>query len=304
MNMITTLLLRPESKRLFLFAAIILLFSCTGKTDGDGSSARNGDTIDKDTAIGASSVFYYIPSPIELVTLIKRAGASYDKEMMNAPENVSTYTSSSARALNLGVYGADLSMAGIFNQAEESMAYMGCANRLADALHISSAFNADMRKRLEKNMSNRDSVLNIITEAYWECDALLQDNKQEQASALMIAGGWVEGLYLACSVAEKTNNSDIRFRVAEQRFSLVQLIELLGKQKNADAKSLQLELKELQAIFDRLPAALASASPKQDDSILVIGADNGPEPVSLNALELKQILSSISKIRNGIISRS
>jgi hypothetical protein len=292
----------------FLFiAAIVSLASCLSKSDADNQNSNNGPAIDKDTtAEEAGNVFYYIPSPVELVDLIKRAGATYDKSFLNSADNLSRYTSSTAQALNLGVYGADLSMAGIFNRTEESLTYMGCANRLANSLRIGSVFNGDMRTRLEKNISDRDSVTRIIADAYWDCDALLQENKQQHASALMIAGGWIEGLYLACRVAEKTNNSAIRFRVAEQRFPLDQLVDLLGKQKNADVQSLRNELKELQTLFAQLPSTMAAASNTvvEEDSIPVIGADNSPEPVSLNALELKQILELVSRIRNGITSRS
>jgi hypothetical protein len=257
--------------------------------------------------ISAENVFVYVPSPIETANLLKMAGAKYNKDLLNAPQNNSKYSTTASRALNLGVYGTDLAFAGIFDQHAETMVYMDCTGKLADALHVSAAFDAERHKRLENNMNNRDSVLSIITDSYWDCDALLHENKQQYASALMIAGGWIEGLYLACKVAEETNNNDIRIRIVEQGSSLDKLIILLDKQDNAEVKTVADDLRDLKKLFDALPEQKHGPTVVTTDTIngiTTIGDDSAPAPVSLNALEFKGILDQTSKIRNGIINRN
>ncbi|MBL7984091.1 MAG: hypothetical protein JNM91_03795, partial [Flavobacteriales bacterium] len=54
------------------------------------------------------NIFHNIPSPMETAALLKKAGAEYDKDILNDPNNRSKYTSASKQALNLGIYGADL----------------------------------------------------------------------------------------------------------------------------------------------------------------------------------------------------
>jgi hypothetical protein len=288
------------------FAGLFLLFDLLPACAEKNEQQNTADTVlstDSAASSSAENVFYYIPSPIEMADLLRRAGANYDKDLANKSENVSRYSSSSAQALNLGIYGADLSYAGIFSQNAESMTFMTCANKLAAGLHVSSAFNPELRSRLEANMSSRDSVLSIITTAYWDCDAVLQENNQQHASALMIAGGWIEGLYLACRVAEKTNNNEIRIRIAEQRFSLDKLIELLEKQKHSDAQTLVSDLKELQSIYAKLPPP-ADVNSAEENGITVIGSDDDAKPVSLNALEFKEIADKVKSIREKVISRT
>lgn len=286
---------------------------CFALSCGQNNSETTGETDDSAVidinkeVVSAENVFIYIPSPIQTAELLKQAGAKYDADLLNNPNNASLYTTTASMALNMGVYGSDLAFAGIFNQHEETIIYMDCTRKLADGLHVLAAFNDDRKTRLENNINNRDSVLSIITDSYWDCDAMLQDNEQSHASALMIAGGWIEGLYLACRVAESTNSNEIRVRIVEQRPSLDKLIILLDKQAHNDVAAISAQLKELKAIFDKLPKTEDGALKETKDpesGVSVIEAENPVEPRSLNALEFKQILDKVTAIRSGIISGS
>lgn len=299
-------------KRFFTWPAVLALglslsVSCSDSTEEENANNDSSAIDVNDEVVSAENVFVYVPSPIETASLLRSAGARYNKDLLNLPQNSSRYSTTGTQALNLGIYGTDLAFAGIFDQHAETMVYLDCTGKLADALHVSSAFNTERHQRLESNINNRDSVLSIITDTYWDCDALLHENKQQYASALMIAGGWIEGLYLACKVAEETNNNDIRIRIVEQRSSLDKLLLLLDKQDNADVKAISAELKDLKKLFDALPQPTPKPTVVSTDTtnnITVIGEDAAPAPVSLNALEFKGILDQVTKIRTNIINRS
>jgi hypothetical protein len=77
------------------------------------------------------NIFHNIPPPMETAALLKKAGAEYDKDILNDVKNVDNYTAASKQALNLGIYGADLSYASVFNNTQESMLYTSCAQNLA-----------------------------------------------------------------------------------------------------------------------------------------------------------------------------
>lgn len=290
-----------------LFAgAICFAVSCGQSSTETSENTDDSAVIDlNNEVVSAENVFIYIPSPIQTADLLKQAGATYDADLLNKPDNTSLYTTTASMALNMGVYGSDLAFAGIFNQNNETIKFMDCTRKMADGLHVSSAFSDDRKTRLENNINNRDSVLSIITDSYWDCDAMLQDNDQSHASALMIAGGWIEGLYLACRIAESTNNNDIRIRIVEQRPSLDKLIILLDKQQHNDVTAVSTQLKELKVIFDKLPKNSDGALKETKDpesGVSVIEAENPTEPRSLNALEFKQILDKVTAIRTSIVS--
>jgi hypothetical protein len=80
---------------------------------------------------------------------------------------------------------------------------------------------------MEQNRNDRDSLLSIISETYWQVDAYLKENGRDNISALMIAGGWVEGLYIATQVAAQHDTPELRQRIAEQRLPLADLLELV-----------------------------------------------------------------------------
>jgi hypothetical protein len=299
-----------QNLRFFAYCAL-LIASCALTSCGQNNSESTGETDDSavidlnSEVVSAENVFIYIPSPIQTAELLKQAGARYDAALLNDPKKTSLYTTTASMALNMGVYGSDLAFAGIFNQHAETVTYMDCTRKLADGLHVLAAFSDDRKTRLENNINNRDSVLSIITDSYWDCDAMLQDNEQAHASALMIAGGWIEGLYLACRVAESTNSNEIRVRIVEQRPSLDKLIILLDKQQHNDVTVVSTQLKELKAIFDKLPKTPDGALKETKDpnsGISVIESENPVEPRSLNALEFKQILDKVTEIRNSITS--
>jgi hypothetical protein len=296
-----------KAHHILIFSGLAMLPLACGPSSTETSEVGNDSAVidlNKEV-VSAENVFIYIPSPIQTAELLKQAGAKYSVDLVNSPENASIYTTTAAMALNMGVYGSDLAFAGIFNQSAETIKYMDCTRKMADGLHVLAAFSDDRKLRLETNINNRDSVLSIITDSYWDCDAMLQDNEQTHASALMIAGGWIEGLYLACRVAESTNNNDIRIRIVEQRSSLDKLIILLDKQQHNDVTPISNQLKELKVIFDKLPKNTDGSLIETKDpetGISVIEAENPTAPQSLNALEFKQILDKITEIRNGVIT--
>ena len=81
--------------------------------------------------ISAQNVFNTIPSRDILLNLIKQANTEYNVTYLSNPDDVSKYFSESSRALNLGVYGADLNVASIYNQTQESMLFFKCVNIIA-----------------------------------------------------------------------------------------------------------------------------------------------------------------------------
>lgn len=285
----------------------VLLFPSCSDNNAEGEG-QTDDTLQlkvNTNAVKAENVFYYIPSPIETANLLKKAGADYDKELLNPIENVAKYTSTSARALNLGVYGADLSFTGIFDQSTESMLYMKCANNLASELRIAGAFGQNMRDRLEANSTNRDSILNIITDAYWDCDAILKENGQENTSALMIAGGWVEGFYLAAVIADKTKNGDVRVRVAEQKLSLETLVALLeSKKDDKEVAAVLNDLRELKVLLDRLPKNTTETVVKDDEKGKSTEIGAAPGTPTISDEQFKEIVARITAIRTAIVNRS
>lgn len=286
------------------FIAISMVFVACGSSD-DPNGNETVDTADADTKVRdvkAQNVFYSIPSPIETTTLLKAAGAKYNSKILNPIENVSKYETVAAKALNLGVYGSDLSFTSIFDQTQESMLYLRCTNKLASGLGISGAFDETTTSRIESNMQNRDSLLAIISDSYWNADAYLKENGQPGVSALIVTGGWMEGLYIATQIAATTKNEGIITRIGEQKLSLDNLIALLEsyKAENETIPSLLTQLGELKKIFDAIPVTATDTKATTDTAKGQSTLSNNSS-FKLTAEQLKQISDKCAEIRNKII---
>jgi hypothetical protein len=283
-------------------AIITTLFSCKGgsKTDSDDVDAVALDSKEKVT-----KVFYAVPSPSELSAMIKATGANFNKNMLNPPASESKYTSIIQKALNLGVYGADLSYTSTFDQTQEAMVYMGVCKKLADGLGITGAINENTVKRMEKNINDKDSLLKIISDTYLETDIYLKNNDRAGVSALVVAGGWVEGLFISVNIAaQNAKNETLVKRIAEQKLILENLIGLLEtNEANDNVPELMTELKALKTIYDNVkmtePAATAEVKTDEAAKKTVIGASG---ELNLTPEQLAEITKKISAIRAMIIS--
>ena len=286
------------------FIAISLIFVACGSS-ADYSSNGAVDTADAQSKVidvKAQNVFYSIPSPIETTTLLKAAGAKYNAKILNPIENSSKYETVASKALNLGVYGSDLSFTSFFDQTQESMLYLRCTNKLASGLGISGAFDESTTSRIEANMQNRDSLLAIISDSYWNADAYLKDNGQPGVSALIVAGGWIEGLYIATQIAATTKNEGIVTRIGEQKLSLENLISLLEsyKAENDAIPSLLIQFTDLMKTFDVIPAN-ANETVTVTDTVKKVSTISNGSDFKLNPVQLKQISDKCAEIRNKII---
>ena len=250
----------------------------------------------------AKSIFYMLPSPIETASLMQKAGAEYDGSILNSVMNVNKYELASTKALNLGVYGSDLSYASVFDQTQEVMFYLSSCKRLADGLGLTNAFDGATMDRMEENINNKDSLLHLISDSYWMVDAYLEENERSNLSALIISGGWVEGLYIATRLALTNPTPEIIERVAEQKLSLTHLLAIINTYKadHGDVNDVYTELLEVKAIFDKIEfeQGAIETSVNPDTGITTIG---GANKMTLSKTILEEISTKIESIRNRYI---
>src|SRR5688572_1084537 len=95
--------------RFLTLAAVCFTFSCGQNSNDSAENADDSSVIELNKeVVSAENVFIYIPSPIQTAELLKQAGAKYNADLLNDPDNASRYTTTASMALNMGVYGSDL----------------------------------------------------------------------------------------------------------------------------------------------------------------------------------------------------
>lgn len=243
---------RKNSVKGLAFSSMALLMACGSETDNHNNGPVSADTVETVQAMPQNDAgFYDIPQPIHQVQLLQKAGASYDKSILNSLDNVPKYNLTSSKALNLGVYGADMSYAAVFNQPQDVILYLTASQKMAEALNIKGDFYADIMKRLDKSTGNKDSLLQIVSDVYRMSNESLKENDQSQISALVVVGSFIEALYIGTRVAKDVKNKDAIYeRIGEFRGSLNNLVVLIATVADSDFANILTDLKSIKAIYN------------------------------------------------------
>jgi hypothetical protein len=215
-----------------IIAALLTLGACKNSEKGDDALAEEYvKQAVMEAKVNAENVFKSMPDRKEVLRLIEEQKVEYNSDFLNNPKLVNKYTVESAKAANLGIYGSDLSIASSFEKTQESMMFLKCVNMLAIDLGVNSAFDETMFDRMEANKQNKDSTLGIVINAFKNADELLKSNDRPATSAIIIAGAWIEGLYVSCRIAETLKSEGIIKSILKQKESLIHLVAMLEQAK-------------------------------------------------------------------------
>ncbi len=271
----------------FILAAFLIFTfvftGCKGKSPRSQESSDQGTAAEqieesKDEVVKEISD-YPLPTSFEVTRLLIESGASYILDLCNKTDNVTKYISLRSKALNLGIYGADLSYAATYNQTQETMQFLEASSTLIDELQISTAFNQTLVDRVEANLDNVDSLITIISDSFYDSYKYLQENNQDKISILVLAGSWIEALYISTQITmvTKENNQKIVDIISDQEASLTKLIELMDPVKDDQViKDIYINLASVKTLYD-----------------------NASEPFSKK--DLQDVLEEIEVLRNNII---
>jgi hypothetical protein len=279
------------------------LVGCSGDDEIETTEDNETEKVDsaKTTLLTVNGEIFSIPSPIQTAILIKQVGASYDNKILNDPKKYNNYSTKFQKALNLGVYGADLGYVTMYEQTQDAIGYLASVRKLADELGVSGAFDFSLVDRFEKNMGNKDTILALVSDAYRASDSYLKNNERDDLGALVLAGGWVESMHFATNVANTTKNEEMIKRIGEQKKTVENLIKLLSPYyNNAEFTPFIDSLIDLASVFDNIKFIYIYEKPTTDveNKITTI---NSKSEVSISEEQLKTISEKIAKIRNSIV---
>ncbi|TAJ14067.1 hypothetical protein DMA11_06865 [Marinilabiliaceae bacterium JC017] len=231
---------------------IALLPSCQG--GGKSSSQKTESTELKKEKVEKEvrEFIYPLPTSFEVTEMLNRIEAAYILSLSNPTGNVEKYLTEKSKGLNLGVYGADLSYASTYNQKQETADYMNASKKLVDELDIAAALTPDIVEKIEQNEDNKDELVKIITNSFYDTYEYLNENGRASVSSLVMAGSWVEALYIATHISEDTfNNKEMVKIVMDQKEPLNKLMEILkGFTDNSDIQWTVELLEPLHTIYN------------------------------------------------------
>jgi hypothetical protein len=250
------LIIKPMMKHLYkilLLAFAVNLISCSSGEKQEELMAEDeqiAPTIEQ-SRFNAQNVFNSLPDRKLVLKLIEENKIEYKPDILNNPTLVNKYALEFSKAINLGIYGSDLSIASSFNQTQESMVFLRCVNVLAGSLGVNGAFDQRLFERIEANNNNKDSIIEIVTGAFKKVDEILKYNNRPATSAIILSGCWIEGLYVSCQMAQDVQAESIIKTILQQKETLKNLIVMLEAVKlDEHATYILTSLKQLHEAFE------------------------------------------------------
>ncbi len=277
-------------------AGIFALFACHHENAQENNIMSAADSLAKAKAAAATatadqdSEVYLLPSPLLIATIFKNAGLSFYPDLTTKTKDAAQFTTAYDRAVNMGIYSADLSYCVLNKQSQDATNYLNTVQSLADKMGFGSVFGASMLNRFKSNLDNTDSLAQIIGDLQMGTDTYLEANKQKYIGVLAFTGAWVESMYIGSKVYEKGKNSNVSARISEQMNILDNLLKLLHKNEAADSKIPDLE-KDLQGLQNTYGAfsEVKNYNPDSDKSI------------SLTPDHIDQVSKMISDLRTKLL---
>lgn len=299
--------MRSPNFYLSMTVAVLAAFavSCGGDTDkttdnNDGKAASS-KSKNESSLLKVGDKLFNLPSPLETAFLIEEVGGHFTETMLNPAVDATRYSTKNEQAMNLGIYGADLGYCLIYGQSQKAFSLLAACKKLGTQLGISPALYADLMKRFEGNMENRDSLLIFISELNRLSDEYLKENESEDVSALILYGGWVESLYFTTTLSSTLKSEALRARVGDQKNSLENLIGLMQQQNaSGDLDQFITSLQDLKTTFDKVEYSYEWIEPETDPAqkLTVIKSKS---KVMVSDEVLQEIHSKVTTIRNSII---
>lgn len=289
-----------------LFSGMVLVSCGETKTDETSGGEKKPiiSTVDPDQNMGIVNIggqVFVIPSPIQTADLISKSNATFNSELLNDVENVGKLPNNFKKALNMGIYGADLGYLAVYNATDQTTSYLKAVRGLANDIGLGNAFNDELASKISESLGDEGKMLSLVSEAYKTADDYLKENKKDDVASLVIVGGWLESLHFACGAAAATNDKEIIERIADQKSVLKTILSMLKQYRdNEEYDDLAIELEDLNAIFDGISFTYEFVEPVTNDAEKITKISS-KHNVSITPEQVKQITEKVKSIRNEII---
>jgi hypothetical protein len=244
-----------------------------------------------------------ISSPVEIAAMIKSMGVPFSKGFLAPTEYTSNYITSYSQAFALGVFSADLGYLNMYNKTGSVIDYLSTIKNLANSINVGQFFDFTTLKRLATNNSNIDSLKFISVHSFNQMDYSLRMRKRGNLSALIVAGAWIEGIFITVQVAKDQPDPKLMEKIGEQKIILTDLMLLLSSYaKDPIFKNYVNEFKSIKSKFDDVNITYVSGEPQyiEENGMLTI-KQTEKSIVNITDTQLKNITETIEGVRNRLI---
>jgi len=284
---------------ILLLVLTLGLWSCGSKKENNENSDEFKQAEESLTE-EIKDVENNLPSPTEIPYLLQATGAEFNQSLLNDKKKADSYlTRNDKAALNLGIYASDIGYLVSYDKTQEAIDYVNASKKLANGLGVLGAFDQEVLKRFEKNIAQKDSLTNLVNDAVKQTEKYLKSDNRVKPAALMIAGSFIEGLYISTGLI-KSYPKDLKEEdrmlvltpllrvVLQQRESIDELVKMLGSVEQTEPVT---------TILDQLNSLEASYRALNIEEKI----KNNQADKILSDKNLADITNSVEKLRKSIV---
>ena len=283
-----------QTAKLFKIALLCVIPAFVLVSCGGEEQKNNNDVvIDQQPIEDEELQSSFLPSPLQVAMIFDKSGLEFDPSLVNSANNVQKYTTKFEKSLNFGVYSADLAYSVLNEKSKEATKTLKVVKELSAEIGLSTVFDSeDIMTRFEKNISNKDSVLDLLVIIEEKTDDYIEENGEHELGAVMFAGAWVEGMYIGArsAIKDQKKNKELGNKLSEQMIICGNIIKELETkaQKTSEIDKLIADIKAINDLYHGF------------ESVKKMEGDAAYD-VSLTEDEMNQLTGKIIDLRTSIV---
>jgi hypothetical protein len=191
----------------------------------------------------------------------------------------------------------------MYEQTQLIIDYMNAAKKMADGLGILDAISQETIDGLEQNINNSEYIMDVVSETFMNSNSYLEENGQPAVAAMVLVGGWFEGLYISTQLVDMNefNGNKLVSRIIDQKLSIDILLKLLESSKgNPAVDEIMAQVSKLKVVFDKININSSPIKTEYDQAsnstILKSEVKTDMTPAVF-----KELASTVAEIRNTFV---
>lgn len=165
-------------------------------TDPDTEYLQAGDQVQLNTSPTGKVTPLH-----EYFLSIQKSGADFNSTIISPypKPNLDSIPPQKA-ALYLGVYVTDIGYLSTYGRTQEALNYMDVCPDLAEMIFGEDAHDYDVMDRFEKNLSNPDSLNQVLSQFNRNVISYLLEHEHRDLGLLMLLGAFIEAQYITTQI--------------------------------------------------------------------------------------------------------
>ena len=235
---------RKNIGRILALSMLVVMYSC----GGSGADKKDTDIAAEDTmTVGMD---YLLPTPEELISQLADNNFVFNDKSLLDLKRIDKITLTRYKALYFGITYSDFLYLSYFNKGYKALDYLNALKKLSTSLGITNKLNDEYLTRMEKNLTNVDSLKIISIELSIEVFKNIETLGGKELYAQIGIGTIIEALYLATQSIDKVEgNEQLIARVVEMGLFFDNYMENYAQYRPKDTAGAQL-LNDLNTIKD------------------------------------------------------